>query len=52
MDILVVLLGLVAGFFAGVCVAALAQVKSDRQAVSDGVIKLCGSIYKLDKIEM
>lgn len=46
------ILGLFLGFILGVIFAAWAAVESDKQAVADGVIKLCGVIYKIEKIDI
>lgn len=51
MCVFVSVLLLVAGFCAGLVLAALGQLELDKRAVKDGVIKLDGEIYKLEKID-
>lgn len=52
MNVFLIILWLVIGFAFGFIVAAYAASEMDKTAVRDGVIKLCGSIYRLEKIDI
>ena len=52
MWILWLLLGFMVGCFAGIMFVAWAAVESDKKAVADGVIKLCGKIFALKEIDV
>ncbi len=52
MELLLLILGVFVGFCAGVFATAKAQVDIDKEAAKDGVIKLGGVIYKLEKIDV
>lgn len=45
------LIGIVLGFVLGFCVAAWASVHGDRVAAEQGVVKLCGRIYRIEEIQ-
>lgn len=52
MGILLFVFGVLLGIVIGALIVAKLQVECDKKAAYDGVIKLVGSIYKLDKIEL
>lgn len=52
MWIVCLLLCFIVGGFAGFAVAAWAAVESDKKAVADGVIKLCGKLFVLKEIDL
>lgn len=52
MWIVCLLLGFVVGGFAGFVLVAYAAVESDKKAVADGVIKLCGKLFVLKEIDL
>lgn len=45
------LAGLLLGFLCGFFVAAWCCVHNDKMAVNQGVIKLCGRIFRLEEIQ-
>jgi hypothetical protein len=51
MWIVCLLLGFFVGCLAGLILAAWMAVESDKRAVADGVIKLCGKLYVLTNIK-
>ncbi len=52
MWILWLLLGFLVGCFAGIAFAAWTAVESDKKAVADGVIKLCGKLFVLKELDL
>jgi hypothetical protein len=52
MWILCLLIGFIVGSFAGLVLAAWASVESDKKAIDYGMIKLCGAIYRIEKIDV
>ena len=51
MWIVFLILGVFIGGIAGFVLAAMAVCESDKRAVSDGVIKLCGKLFVLKEID-
>lgn len=52
MAILTFVLGMLAGFILGFVTFVNVQLMADKRAAANGVIKLDGEIYKLEKIEL
>ena len=42
----------IVGVIAGFTLAAYAAVESDKKAVSDGMIKLCGKLFLLKELDL
>ena len=52
MGILLFVFGMLVGFLACLCAVVKVQAELDKKIINDGVIKIEGSIYKLDKIDL
>ena len=52
MWLLWIFIGLLLGFATGFVFAVWAQYEMDQRSVRDGVIKLCGKFYTLNKIDL
>ena len=50
MNILILIVGLLVGSFAGFVMAAYGQVRIDKAAIETGVIRLCGELYQVEKV--
>lgn len=51
MYVLILLLGLIVGNVGGFILALMGHVALDKNSVKNGIVKLCGDYYRIEKIE-